>query len=227
MWTIVELDQKEGVLRWSDDVLWKSFIYICLHDIFLCIVKGGDSGKELRENISNVCSLSLWLAGWEGVRLHLNRVLGPWGQPWGDLLQLRWKTLQVICQFVSLKRRLNLEDWILSSLATLSRIRFGISVLVDIYAFILLESHVRIALRAKSHNISCFRNLDNCTPLTGVQLLSFPLQVFVGNRSASTCESLLTGSVRLSVSWWNGWPAVQRDPEKAEVSVGARPGARV
>lgn len=111
----------------------------------------------------------------------------------------------MICQFVSLKRGLNLEVWIFSSLATLNRILFWIFVLVDICIF-LLESHVRIAFQAKSHNISRLWNLDNSTSLTGVQLLSFQLQVFVGNcaSSASTTEleprTSFLGSVRLSVS---------------------------
>lgn len=65
----------------------------------------------------------------------------------GDLLQLRWKTLQVICQFVFLKRGLNLEVWILSSLATLNRILFWISVLVDIciYPSGIKQSHITSA----------------------------------------------------------------------------------
>lgn len=213
--------------------IMKIALFICLHDVFLCIAKCGDSGNALIENISNICSLSLWLVGWEGVRLHLNRVLGPWGQPCGDLLQLRWKTLQVICQFFSLKRGLNLEVWILSSLETLNRILFWIFVLVDVCIF-LLESHVCIAFQAKSHNISRLWNLDNSASHTGVQLLSFQLQVF-GWELCEFCihnwawaENLLSRKCSFEcVIWWNGWPAVQRDPEKAEVSVRARPGANV
>lgn len=50
---------------------------------------------------------------------------------------------------------------------------------------------MRIAFQTKSHNISRLWNLDNSTSLSGVELLSFQLQVFVGNRASSASTSEL------------------------------------
>lgn len=51
---IVEEDQKEGILRScrKSKCVVKIASFICLHDIFLCIAKGGDSGKALKHLLS-------------------------------------------------------------------------------------------------------------------------------------------------------------------------------